>query len=266
MHTRKLLIAPGLGLGLAALLIQGLVFASRNTVTPLPVNRHISPAQAIISVTLNSSKDNTLYEDAGGALSNGAGQYFFVGRTTQGANSIRRGLIAFDFAGSIPAGSIVVSATLRLDLSQTTLGPQPVELHRLTANWGEGTSNATTMGGGMGAPATPGDATWIHRFYNTTFWAAPGGDFVVTASATTTVGSVVGFYTWGPTAGMVADVQTWLDTPATNFGWLLLGNETTTTTAKRFNTREHSDPTTRPALIVEYVPPYAIYLPILLKN
>jgi len=116
------------------------------------------------------------------------------------------------------------------------------------------------------AVAAIGDATWIHRFYNTTFWAAPGGDFVVTASATTTVGSVVGFYTWGPTAGMVADVQTWLDAPAANFGWLLLGNETTTTTAKRFNTREHSDPTTRPALIVEYVPPYAIYLPILLKN
>jgi len=33
------------------------------------------------------------------------------------------------------------------------------------------------------------------------------------------------------------------------------------TTAKRFNTKENTDPTTRPALIVEYAPPYAIYLP-----
>jgi hypothetical protein len=264
MHTRKLLIAPGLGLGLAALLIQGLALASRNTVTPLPVNHHISPAQAIISVALSSSKDNTLYEDAGGALSNGAGQYFFVGRTTQGANSIRRGLIAFDIAGTIPPGSIIVSATLRLNMSRTSAVPEPVELHPLTASWGEGTSNAPG-GGGSGTAATSGDATWIHRFYASTLWTTPGGDFVVTASATTTVGSV-GFYTWDTTTNMVADVQTWLAAPAANFGWLLLGNETTTTTAKRFNTREHSDPTTRPALMVEYVPPYAIYLPILLKN
>jgi len=263
MHTKRPLIAAVLGLGLAALWIQGLALASRNTVPPLTVNNHISPAQAIISVTLSSSKDNTLYEDAGGALSNGAGQYFFVGRTTQGANSIRRGAIAFDIAGTIPPGSIIVSATLRLNMSRTSAGPEPVELHPLTAGWGEGTSNAPGEGG-SGTAATSGDATWIHRFYASILWTTPGGDFVVTASATTTVGSV-GFYTWGTTTNMVADVQTWLDAPAANFGWLLLGNETTTT-AKRFNTREHSDPTTRPALIVEYVPPYAIYLPILLKN
>ncbi len=265
MHTRRLLIAPGLGLGLAALLIQGLAFASRNTTTPVATSNPTVSPLSTVSTTLGSSQDNTLYEDADGALSNGAGEYFFAGRTKQATNSIRRGLIAFDIAGHMPPGSIIVSATLRLDLSQTTPGPQPVELHRLTANWGEGTSNATTMGGGMGAPATPGDATWIHRFYASTFWKTPGGDFVVTASAATTVGSL-GFYTWGTTTNMVADVQTWLDAPAANFGWLLLGSETTTTTAKRFNTKENSDPTTRPALIVEFVPPYAIYLPIMLKN
>jgi hypothetical protein len=264
MHTKRPLIAAVLGLGLAALWIQGLAFATRDAMPPAATNNRAISAQTVISVTLNSSKDNTLYEDAGGALSNGAGQYFFVGRTAQGVNSIRRGLIAFDIAGNIPPGSIIVSATLRLNMSQTSAVPEPVELHPLTASWGEGTSNAPG-GGGSGTAATSGDATWIHRFYASTLWTTPGGDFVVTASATTTVGSV-GFYTWGTTTNMVADVQTWLDAPAANFGWLLLGNETTTTTAKRFNTREHSDPTTRPALIVEYVPPYAIYLPILLKN
>lgn len=266
MHTKRPLIAAVLGLGLAALWIQGLAFATRDAMPPAATNNRAISAQTVISATLNSSKDNTLYEDAGGALSNGAGQYFFVGRTGPISNSIRRGLIAYDIAGSLPAGSIIVSVTLRLNMSLTIAVSETVELHRLTADWGEGTSNATTMGGGMGAPATPGDATWLHRFYTSTLWTTPGGDFVATASATTTVGSVIGFYTWGPTAGMVADVQTWLDTPATNFGWLLLGNETTMTTAKRFNTRENSDPTSRPVLIVEYVPPYAVYLPIMLKN
>ncbi len=263
MHTRRLLIAPGLGLGLAALLIQGLAFASRNTATPVATSNPTVSPLSTVSTTLGSSQDNTLYEDAGGALSNGAGEYFFVGRTA--TNSIRRGVITFDIAGHIPPGSIIVSATLRLNMSKTITASEPVELHRLTASWGEGTSNALSGGGGLGTAATPGDATWIHRFYSSTLWTTPGGDFVVTASATTTVGSA-GFYTWGTTAGMVTDIQAWLDTPATNFGWLLLGNETTTTTAKRFNTKENTDPTTRPALIVEYVPPYAIYLPIILKN
>ena len=73
-------------------------------------------------------------------MSNGAGQYFFAGRTAQAANSIRRGLIEFDIAGNIPTGSIVVSATLQLTMSRTIAGSQPVALHRLTADWGEGTS------------------------------------------------------------------------------------------------------------------------------
>jgi hypothetical protein len=33
---------------------------------------------------------------------------------------------------------------------------------------------------------------------------------------------------------MVADVQDWLDNPAGNFGWLVLGDEKPTLTAKRF--------------------------------
>ena len=43
------------------------------------------------SVTFTPAKDNTLYENLAGGLSNGAGQWFFAGRT---ANSlIRRGLL-----------------------------------------------------------------------------------------------------------------------------------------------------------------------------
>ena len=49
---------------------------------------------------------------------------------------------------------------------------------------------------------------------------------------------------------MVADVQSWLDNPATNFGWLVLGDESMMMmTAKRFDTRESNNP---PVLTIQY--------------
>ena len=58
-----------------------------------------------VNVQLAPSKDNTLYEDASGNISNGAGDYLFAGTTaTAASGAIRRGVIAFDIAGSIPAG------------------------------------------------------------------------------------------------------------------------------------------------------------------
>ena len=48
---------------------------------------------------------------------------------------------------------------------------------------------------------------------------------------------------------MVADAQSWLDNPASNFGWLVLGDETGAATAKRFDTRESASP---PILTIEF--------------
>ena len=213
--------------------------------TPTPT----SPPAAE-SVTLPSSKDNTLYEDAGGALSNGGGDFFFAGKNGQGAT--RRGVIAFDVAAAVPGGSIVTSASLILNMSRTSGGGGSVSLHRLLADWGEGNSNA---GGneGRGGPASPGDATWIHSSFDSEVWATPGGDFKTEASAATNV-SGIGGYTWESTLDLVGDVQAWLDDPGTNFGWLIMGNESRTTTAKRFDSRENSDEATQPVLMVEFIP------------
>jgi hypothetical protein len=186
------------------------------------------------TVTLTTSKDNTLYESASGTLSNGAGSYFFAGKTRTGL--IRRGVIAFDVAGNIPAGSTITGVVLTLHVSRTKhTTSETVELRRLLASWGEGTSDATAEEGG-GAPATAGDATWIHRSYNTLLWTSAGGDFTGTASSIAAVGGT-GNYTWS-SAQMVADVQSWLNNPSGNFGWIVLGNEAETQTAKRFDTRE----------------------------
>ena len=67
------------------------------------------PALADV-VTVPASRDNTLIEDPSGALSNGAGPSLFAGRTAQPRNSIRRAVIAFDIAGTIPAGSVITGA------------------------------------------------------------------------------------------------------------------------------------------------------------
>lgn len=222
------------------------------------------PAQADV-VNIPSSKDNTLYEVApsllgqGGPPSNGAGVSFFAGRNNNPKGpGIRRGVIAFDVAAAIPEGSTINSVELVLNMTQTIAGPETVALHALTQDWGEGTSNATSGGGGGGAPATAGDATWLHTFFPGSFWTTPGGDFSATVSGSQTVDDV-GLYTWGSTAEMVTDVQGWLDTPAGNFGWILIGNEAVVATSKRFDTKESGvvvggggGGATPPVLIVDF--------------
>lgn len=210
-----------------------------------------APLSRADSITLTTSRDNTLYEDASGSLSNGAGQYMFTGLTIQPA--ARRALIAFDL-GAIPAGSMITSATLTLTMSRGGSSLSEVGLHRLTSNWGEGASDAPAEEG-AGIAAAPGDATWLHTFFPGSMWTTPGGDFAAAASTTRTVGGL-GAWTWPSTPLLVADLQAMLDSPAQNFGWLMLGVEDDTPpTAKRFNTREHPTAAERPALVIEYVVP-----------
>lgn len=207
------------------------------------------PAQQV-SVTLAPSADNTIYDF--GTLSNGAGTRFFTG--TDLASGSRRGLSKFDVAGSIPAGSTIVSARLELTTAQTHSTDRAVALHRLTADWGEGAS-AATGGQGGGAPAAPGDATWADNFFPNSSWQTAGGDFDPIASATT-VATFSGVVTWS-SAQMVTDVQGWLDQPATAFGWILVTDESVVQTARAFHSREAINPGDRPRLILGYDPPAA---------
>jgi uncharacterized repeat protein (TIGR01451 family) len=208
-------------------------------------------------VNLTPSADDTLYQASSASpsqqLSNGAGQHFYVGETAQGANALRRGAIKFDLS-AIPAGSTITGATLTLNMSLTVAGAQSVSLHRALMNWGEGTSNAGAGGQGQGegdgVGATTGDVTWFYSSFATQTWTTPGGDFVAAASASTSVGNV-GSYQWTG-AGLAADVQQWVNNGATNFGWILTGNESAARTAKQFDTRESAN---RPVLTINYVPP-----------
>ncbi|MGE0478923.1 MAG: DNRLRE domain-containing protein [Phycisphaerae bacterium] len=209
-----------------------------------------TPGTPAAVVELAASRDNTLYEDPGGSTSNGVGEYLFTGMTAR--RSIRRALICFDVAAAVPAGATITGAILRLHMSRTNTASEPVALHRVLADWGEGESDAFGEEG-AGTGAADGDATWLHSFYEASLWQTPGGDFDPTPSAAIgVVGN--GFYIWGVGGELVADVQNWLGAPAGNFGWLLRGGEEFDTTAKRFDSREHSDPSVRPVLFVEYTP------------
>ena len=202
------------------------------------------------TVTLKPIQDNTLYESPAGTLSNGVGELLFAGRTGQPLNFRRRALIAFDIAGSLPVGSTVHSVTLVLKALQSASTSTTIALHRLTNHWGEGTSDSG-IHGGSGAPATTGDATWIHTVFNTSFWSTPGGDFIPTPSAGATAASM-GPVTWTGSQDLMDDVQQWLDVPSANFGWILIGDETTPRTAVLLGSRENGTPENRPRLVVEF--------------
>lgn len=202
------------------------------------------------SLTLLADRDNTLIEDPL-PLSLGKAYDIYSGRVgVNGGGTRRRGLLRFDVAAEIPEGATITSAVLRLYMTQGN-GTQLTSLKRLLADWGEGTSFGF---GGAGVPATEGDATWLHTFFPGELWSTPGGVFEPTASATRVVGGS-GFYTWGPSPLMVADVQLWLDDPATNFGWLVQGNESTMQTAKKFASRESPNGNFVPMLTIEFSPP-----------
>jgi spore coat protein A len=214
-------------------------------------------------VTINPIKDNTLYEpiqqDGYADRSDGAGATMFTGKTkdaqTQSGGVARhRAVVEFDIAGSVPAGATINSATLTLFCDKVGLSTAfNVGLYRLTSEWGEGTSNTGNSQQGRGEPPTTNDATWHHTFYPDQLWTTAGGDYTAGASATRTVGGV-GSYTWGSTSGMVADVQTWLNSPSQNHGWIIIGTETQIQTSKRFGTRENTTPSSRPSLTVNYTP------------
>jgi hypothetical protein len=208
-----------------------------------------APPAPAASVGVGAAKDNTLIESATGHLSNGAGPHLYVGTT--GTGNTRRGVIAFDVALAVPRYSLVHAGTLTLAGSRTSSNATVIDVHRLTAGWGEGTSNAGSPGG-LGAPATIGDATWLHRTFDNALWDAQGGDFVADASASASIVGL-GADSWPSTPALVADVQRWLDQPTTNFGWLLkAADESLAGNAKRFDTREIEVPANRPSLTIDF--------------
>lgn len=210
------------------------------------------------TVQLNAIQDNTLFEE--GDLSNGKGEDLFAGK--RGVNdpvpnfSERRALLRFDLSG-IPPGSRIETVDLLLSVNKSVIVNSHVfTVHRMTRSWGEGASNATGEATGTGAPAATGDATWNHAFFNTDSWTQAGGDFVTAPSASQSIGNV-GDYSWSG-AGLVADVQQWVNSPESNYGWTIIGpQDPFLKSVRRFSSREADfNP---PLLVVTYAEGYGLW-------
>lgn len=195
-----------------------------------------TPAMADVyeTVQIPASQDTTLIDDPNGARSNGSGPYFFVGRTGDSTGGgIRRGLVHFDMEGVIPETARIEEVALQLYASNDPDIAQKVRLYPALQDWGEGASCAN---GGKGTNAQTGDATWLHTFFDSATWDDAGGDRARPASARENV-DVLGVYTWSSNR-MIKDVQSWVEQPETNFGWLLIGDERNLRTVVAFASRE----------------------------
>ncbi len=216
-----------------------------------------SALTAADTVTLEPLRDATLYEHSEGALANGAGEFLFIGRSGQPEK--RRLLLAFDVAGSVPQGASITAVSLFLHMSRTISGPRASNLHLLVKQWGEGASDAIGNQGneGTGISSAAGDATWIHSSFPDETWESVGGDFTSPARASLNIDQE-GTYEWSSSA-MVQDVEGWLQDPSSNHGWILLGDETASRTAKRFDSRENPVSENRPRLSITFeIPDVAV--------
>jgi hypothetical protein len=205
------------------------------------------PALAEVAV-LQADHDATLIEDPAGALANGSGPVLTVGRNNQTESSIRRAVLRFDVAGALPRQAIVESVSLALFMQPSNATVRTLSLHRVLQEWGEGPSSSS---GGGGVASQAGDATWIHTFYDNELWSEEGGLFTDEPRASLEVGDT-GFWTWGTTPALEADVRLWAANPDRNFGWIVIGDEAVRQSAKSFVSREEADAALRPTLTITY--------------
>jgi hypothetical protein len=80
----------------------------------------------------------------------------------------------------------------------------------------------------------------------------PGVDFVVAPSSSSYVSTLGDPIEFGSSAELVADVQSWVNNPAQNFGWMLSSQqEDLAKTARSFASRESGF---GPVLLIEFIP------------
>ena len=194
------------------------------------------------SFVTTSVADTSIYQNH--PDDNLGGTTLVSGTNQQFSNS--RALFRFDLS-ALPADAVVTSVQVALYVTRQPDPDQhggPVNsdfsLYRALQNWTEGTGGVVT-----GSPAATGDTTWNDLHYNAVAganWATPGGqigtDFANVPSATTSLGNV-GLYLWGSSPGLVADVQSWLSSPSSNYGFALISaSENVAGSARRFASRE----------------------------
>lgn len=145
-------------------------------------------------------------------------------------NRQKRGVFTFDIS-SIPAGSVIQTATLRLNRIGGDKNTLSMSVHRLTEAYNEA------------------QATWNNRLTGTP-WTTAGGTFDPAVWSTANVDKANGFKDFPGLAGLV---QGWRDGLFPNNGLLVKQtNETAVDKKQRFATREAAA-ASRPQLVITYL-------------
>ncbi|MCA9755178.1 MAG: DNRLRE domain-containing protein [Candidatus Eisenbacteria bacterium] len=209
--------------------------------------KDVFPSAGGEEITLEPTRDATLFFDPLGGTASGSGPTLFLGTNSQG--NTRRAVLFFDLS-VLPTDIVIDSVSLTLTVTNAPASDSvDVVVLPLTASWSEG---ASISGGGSGAPSMPGDATWIHRFYPDSSWTVAGGDVSAVSSGSFRLGPPDVYVVSGE--GLAADIQSWIDGTRANHGWLLQGPEEQVSTARGIASREAVNGDTRPMLTVTYHP------------
>ena len=152
-----------------------------------------------------------------------------IGLGTSVGGSMVRSFLAFDLS-SIPVSSTITNVELKLSPAVINGVPIPISVHKITTSWDEST------------------ASW------NTPWTNPGGDFISTASKSDTL-TGGGFFVLSSSSGMVNDVQSWVNVPSSNNGWLLKRTTEPAILSQVFFSAKDGPTSNFPMLTVTFTPP-----------
>lgn len=150
----------------------------------------------------------------------------------------QRAAVRFNLS-SIPQTATVISARLKLYLFNTHGTVRPYAAHRIIDNpardWAESA------------------VTWNKFNTGSSQWTVPGGDFVPTATDIQSAGQWLGVGYWVQW-NVTSDVQTFVSTPNTNFGWMIKDHNEDATPQYYvwFASKEYADADKRPVLEITY--------------
>ena len=149
-------------------------------------------------------------------------------------SSYNRGLFKFDLT-SLPTNAIISAVTVTFVVASDPTPAASFDLNLMYTEWSEGA------------------ATWNNSL-DSTSWTAGGGraevDYALSPSATT---SLSGGTKQFSSAQLILDVQTWMNHPELNFGWMLIATGEPTGTGKKVSSREAIG--TEPVLTIVYSVP-----------
>jgi hypothetical protein len=211
-----------------ALLASILVAASLAGCAARDPSDPITTRVSALTPTLSPAAD-TFINSSSPDNNNGTSPSIYTGKN--GQNGLMRGLVRFtmppELQGRVTVSGVTLAMVTRGTGASDTTPPTPAteSLQAITVAWsqGSGFGDGTTTNT-VGQPCGTTGATWNQpNCAGGTPWA--GGTAASTVSGTASVpATLMAVVTWDSTAGnagMIADVQSWIDTPAPNLGWLI---------------------------------------------